>query len=59
MPRRRDGIAQQIVLGEQQDVTAQGFVDVALHPLVQAVVRAYVGPDYALCEAKGWRSLPN
>jgi hypothetical protein len=43
-----------------QDVLtlAQGFVDLALHPLVQAVLRAYVGPEYALCEAKGWRSLP-
>ncbi len=39
-------------------VLAQGFVDVALHPLVQAVLRRYIGPGYALCEAKGWRSLP-
>jgi hypothetical protein len=43
-----------------QDVLtlAQGFVDIALHPLVQAIMRAYVGPDYTLCETKGWRSLP-
>jgi hypothetical protein len=43
-----------------QDVLmlAQGFVDIALHPLVQAVVRSYVGPEYTLCETKGWRSLP-
>jgi hypothetical protein len=43
-----------------QDVLtlAQGFVNVALHPLVQAVIRQYVGARFALCEAKGWRSLP-
>ena len=43
-----------------QDVLtlAQGFVDIALHPLVQEVLREYVGPGYTLCEAKGWRSLP-
>jgi hypothetical protein len=43
-----------------QDVLtlAQGFVDIALHPLVQSVLRGYIGPDYTLCEAKGWRSLP-
>lgn len=37
---------------------AQGFVEVALHPLVQSLARTYIGPEYALCEAKGWRSLP-
>jgi len=37
----------------------QGFVDLALHPLVTGVIREYVGRDYALCEAKGWLSLPN
>lgn len=36
----------------------QGFVDLALHPLVQEVLRGYVGERYALVEAKGWRSLP-
>jgi hypothetical protein len=36
----------------------QGFVDLALHPLVKEVVRRYVGPDVALTEAKGWLSLP-
>jgi Phytanoyl-CoA dioxygenase (PhyH) len=43
-----------------QDVLtlAQGFVDVALHPLVKAVLGEYLGDNYALCEAKGWRSLP-
>jgi hypothetical protein len=43
-----------------QDVLAleQGFVDVALHPLVQRVLREYVGPRFQLVEAKGWRSLP-
>ena len=37
---------------------AQGFVDVALHPLVKAVLNAYLGPRYELTEAKGWKSLP-
>jgi hypothetical protein len=43
-----------------QDVLTldQGFVDAALDPRVAGVVRAYVGPDAQLCEAKGWRSLP-
>lgn len=43
-----------------QDVLtlAQGFVDLALHPLVKAVLNEYLGPSYALCEAKGWRSQP-
>jgi hypothetical protein len=36
----------------------QGFVDVALHPLVKGVLRAYLGDRYELTEAKGWRSLP-
>jgi hypothetical protein len=43
-----------------QDVLtlAQGYVDIALHPHVQDVLREYIGPAYTLCEAKGWRSLP-
>lgn len=36
----------------------QGFVDVAIHPLVNAILRKYLGPNYELTEAKGWRSLP-
>lgn len=36
----------------------QGFVDVALDPLVLDVLDAYVGPDVQLAEAKGWKSLP-
>jgi hypothetical protein len=43
-----------------QDVLtlAQGFVDCALHPDVKCAVREYVGPAFALVEAKGWLSLP-
>ncbi len=43
-----------------QDLLAlhQGFVDLALHPLLQEAVREYVGPGYALTEAKGWLSKP-
>jgi hypothetical protein len=42
-----------------QDVLslAQGFVDAALHPDVKAALREYVGPGFALVEAKGWLSL--
>jgi hypothetical protein len=36
----------------------QGFVDVALHPLVQDALDEYLGDSYALVEAKGWKSLP-
>ena len=31
----------------------QGFVDLALHPLVKAVLDEYLGTRYELCEAKG------
>src|SRR2546423_5231233 len=37
---------------------AQGFVDVALHPLVKEILVRYLGPTYQLTEAKGWKSLP-
>ncbi len=36
----------------------QGFVDLPLHPLIKQVLRDYLGPEFALCEAKGWLSLP-
>jgi hypothetical protein len=35
----------------------QGFLDVALHPIVKDVLRRYLG-RFALVEARGWRSLP-
>jgi hypothetical protein len=35
----------------------QGFVDVALHPLVKEVLNQYLGDSYILAEAKGWKSL--
>ena len=37
---------------------AQGFVDVAIHPLVKEILQRYLGPTYQLTEAKGWKSLP-
>lgn len=37
---------------------AQGFVDIALHPVVTAVLDKYCGPRYELCEAKGWQTQP-
>jgi hypothetical protein len=36
----------------------QGFVDLALHPLVKNILNAYMGTSYELTEAKGWKSLP-
>src|SRR6266496_2583610 len=36
----------------------QGFVDLAIHPLVKKVLDRYLGNQYALTEAKGWKSLP-
>ncbi len=36
----------------------QGFLDFALHPLVKQLLNRYLGPDYQLTEAKGWKSLP-
>jgi hypothetical protein len=36
----------------------QGFVDLALHPLVKQILNSYMGTKYALTEAKGWKSLP-
>ena len=35
----------------------QGFVDLAVHPLVAGAARGYVGLDVQLREAKGWLSL--
>jgi Phytanoyl-CoA dioxygenase (PhyH) len=36
----------------------QGFVDIAIHPLVKSVLDRYLGNQYALTEAKGWKSIP-
>lgn len=36
----------------------QGFVDLALHPLVKEILDRYLGRTYELTEAKGWKSLP-
>ena len=43
-----------------QDVLTldQGFIDVALHPLVKQILLEYLGPQFQLVEAKGWRSIP-
>jgi hypothetical protein len=43
-----------------QDVLAlnQGFVDLALHPVLKDGLRAYLGEGFVLCEAKGWLSKP-
>jgi hypothetical protein len=36
----------------------QGFVDLALHPLLKQILNIYLGDNYELTEAKGWKSLP-
>ena len=36
----------------------QGFVDLAVHPLVNQILKRYLGANYELTEAKGWKSLP-
>ncbi len=36
----------------------QGFIDIALHPIVKRAVREYIGTQFELVEAKGWLSLP-
>ncbi len=36
----------------------QGFIDLALHPLVKEILGRYLGTEYELTEAKGWKSLP-
>jgi hypothetical protein len=43
-----------------QDVLTldQGFLDVAIHPLVKQILSEYLGPQFQLVEAKGWRSIP-
>jgi hypothetical protein len=35
----------------------QGFLDVAIHPIVKALARGYLGDRFALVEAKGWKTL--
>jgi Phytanoyl-CoA dioxygenase (PhyH) len=39
-------------------VLDQGFVDLAVHPLVNQILQRYLGTNYRLTEAKGWKSLP-
>ena len=36
----------------------QGFIDLALHPLVKQILTRYLGNKFELNEAKGWKSLP-
>jgi hypothetical protein len=43
-----------------QDVLTleQGFVDLAVHPYIIKTLARYIGPSFALTEARGWKSLP-
>ena len=36
----------------------QGFVDLAIHPVVKGIVKNYLGDAAELTEARGWKSLP-
>jgi hypothetical protein len=36
----------------------QGFLDLAIHPIVKGIVKNYLGVEGELTEARGWRSLP-
>ena len=36
----------------------QGFLDLAVQPIVKKIVREYLGEDVELTEARGWKSLP-
>ena len=36
----------------------QGFVNLALDPLVKQILTRYLGMNYELVEAKGWQTLP-
>jgi hypothetical protein len=36
----------------------QGFIDLVLHPVVKGILNRYLGSEYELTEAKGWKSLP-
>jgi hypothetical protein len=39
-------------------VLDQAFVDLVLHRQVKGILNRYLGDEYELTEAKGWRSLP-
>lgn len=39
-------------------VLDQAFIDLALHPVVKRILNCYLGDQYELTEAKGWKSLP-
>jgi hypothetical protein len=39
-------------------VLDQGFVDLVLHRKVKGILNRYLGDQYELTEAKGWKSLP-
>lgn len=39
-------------------VLDQAFVDLVLHPRVKSILNRYLGDEYELTEAKGWKSLP-
>ncbi len=55
-----DGYEREPLRHVLQDVLTleQGFLDLAVHPLLAETLRRYIGSRFALTEAKGWKSLP-
>jgi hypothetical protein len=55
-----DGYEREPLRHVLQDVLTleQGFLDLAVHPLVAKILQSYIGKGFALTEAKGWKSLP-
>jgi hypothetical protein len=45
------------ILVEDVLTLSQGFVDIALHPIVLSILDVYI-KKYNLCEAKGWQTQP-
>lgn len=45
------------VLVENALTVDPAVVDLALHPLLKSVLHRYIGPTYALTEARGWRTI--
>jgi hypothetical protein len=54
-----DGYEKEALREVVQDVLTveQGFVDLAVSPIIGKALAKYLGKDFALTEAKGWRSL--
>jgi hypothetical protein len=54
-----DGYEKEALREVVQDVLTveQGFLDLAVNPIIGKALKSYLGKDFALTEAKGWKSL--